>query len=270
MTEIKYLSTTALAKKLDKEAKEVFILLAQAHWMIKVDDRWQLTEKGKFEGGVYLNHPKYGEYVAWPESVVGHGLWRSLPEAPLTATQLGAKLGLPARLLNLVLLDLGWQSRGLKGWLVTSEGRVQGGQQHRAEDSAIPFVTWPERVEHCGALVEAVNALLQGKGVDGRQYKSEQEGRIGAWLYLHGISFSYLRRMDSAPEDVLFYLPESALYIQGWPKVSSADALKSKLAMEEWLKSKSALLLDFDKYQSIAEIDQWLPGALLLHGVLTY
>ena len=270
MSEIKYLSTTALAKTLDKEPKEVFILLAQAHWMIKVDGGWQLTEKGRFEGGVYLNHPKYGDYVAWPESVLTHGLWRSLPEAPLSASQLGAKLGLPARLLNLVLLDLGWQVHGLKGWLLTSEGRARGGQQHRAEESAIPYISWPEKLEHDEALKLAVSALTSGAGVDGRQYMTPAEGRLGAWLYLHGISFSYRRQMQTSPGSVLFYLPAGLVYLHGWETVTSSQALTQKLAMEAWLKSKSCVLIDFERCNAIEEIDRWLPGALLQHGVSTY
>ncbi len=53
----KHLSTTALAKSLNKESKELFILLAQGGWISKIDGHWQLTEKGKFEGGIYINHP---------------------------------------------------------------------------------------------------------------------------------------------------------------------------------------------------------------------
>ncbi|MDN3639685.1 4-alpha-glucanotransferase [Simiduia curdlanivorans] len=270
MSEIKYLSTTALAKTLDKEPKEVFILLAQAHWMIKVDGGWQLTEKGRFEGGVYLNHPKFGDYVAWPETVLTHGLWRSLPEAPLSASQLGAKLGMPARLLNLVLRDLGWQIQGLKGWLLTSEGRARGGQQHRAEESAIPYVTWPEKLEQDEALKQVVRALTSGVGIDGRNYATPAEGRLGGWLYLQGLSFSYRRQMEAGPAPVLFYLPAGLVYLHGWATVASAQALTQKLAMETWLKSKSCVFIDFERCDSIEEIDRWLPGTLLQQGVSTY
>src|SRR5690606_3485277 len=104
----KHLSTTALARLLGKESKELFVLLTSGGWIVKVDNHWQLTEKGKFEGGIYVNHPKYGEYIAWPESVSTHPLFMLLPEAPLTATNLGNKLNLPARLVNLVLAERGW------------------------------------------------------------------------------------------------------------------------------------------------------------------
>src|SRR5690606_40674662 len=67
----KHISTTALARLLAKESKELFILLTGGGWIIKVDNHWQLTEKGKFEGGVYVNHPKYGEYIRSEERRVG-------------------------------------------------------------------------------------------------------------------------------------------------------------------------------------------------------
>src|SRR5690554_7736957 len=65
----KHLSTTALARAIEKDSKELFILLANSGWIVKVDNHWQLTEKGRFEGGTYANHPKYGEYIVWPESL---------------------------------------------------------------------------------------------------------------------------------------------------------------------------------------------------------
>lgn len=275
MSDAGYLSTTALAKQLSKDAKEVFILLSRAHWMIKVDDRWQLTEKGKFEGGVYLQHPKYGDYVAWPAKVVGHAIWQSLPEAPLTATSLGQKLGLPARLLNLLLAELGWQSRGLKGWLLTDAGQNRGGQQHRAEQSAIPYVTWPESAIDLAELNNAVERLQNGRdadgiGIDGRIYESDGLGRLGAWLYLHNFCFASHKAIAGAPTAVSFYLPAQHLIVQLWPQVSGSGELKQKLAMQAWLKSVSHLELEADQVESISALDDILPAALLIRGIVAY
>lgn len=270
MSEIKYLSTTALAKQLHKEAKELFVLLARAHWMIKVDDRWQLTEKGKFEGGVYLHHPKFGDYVAWPESVLTHGIWQSLPEAPLTVSQLGHKFGLPARLLNLLLADLGWQTKGLKGWQITDNGRARGGQQHRAEDSAIPFVMWPESLETLPELMNAVMALQVGAGLDGRHYHDAVEGRLGTWLYLLGVTFALRRTVGGSPLAVSFYLPVEQVFIQCWPSAASSRDLVDKLAMQDWLKGRRVVEFDAEAVGSVSDLDHWLPGKLLLQGVVTY
>lgn len=268
MSEQHHLSTTALARVLGKEPKEVFSLLAWAHWMVKVDERWQLTEKGRFEGGIYLQHPKFGDYVAWPESVQGHAIWRDLPEAPLTVSQLGGKLGLPARLLNLLLAERGWQQKAAKGWLLTEDGHALGGQQHRAEDSYIPFVTWPERLEQEPRLLAAIHRLRQGEALDGRPLKDANHGRVANWLFLHGISFA-VQWGQGLPLPISFYLPGPRIAIQLWEPADGAAAIKQRLAMEQWLKHRPAITLEAVEADDLGRLDQWLPGQLLRAGLVT-
>ncbi len=270
MADIKYLSTTALAKQLAKEPKEVFVLLARAHWMVKVDDRWQLTEKGKFEGGIYLSHPKYGEYVGWPEAIVGHGIWQDLPEAPLTASQIGQKLKLPARLLNLVLAELGWQTPGPKGWVLSDSGRLMGGQQQRAEDSSIPFVTWPESLLARAELVDRAHKLSCGESLDGRTFPSPQFARLGSWLYLQGLAFGINQSVSDAPLPLSFYLPTSQISIQVWPASNSAADIKAKLEQQQWLKGRRAIELDVADLDDLAKLDNQMPPALLNVGLAVY
>lgn len=270
MSDIKYLSTTALARRLGKEAKELFVLLARAHWMVKVDERWQLTEKGRFEGGIYLHHPKFGDYVAWPESVVDHGIWEDLPEAPLTAGQLGQKFNLPARLLNLVLADLGWQVRGVRGWLLTEVGRGLGGQQRRADDSAVPYVTWPERLLDEADLKAMLARLHAGESLDGRGYESPNAAKVGNWLYLHGLSFAFNRSLTGAPMPVSFYLPQSQICLQLWGAPKGSGDIKDKLAQQAWLKSRKYLELEPETAVDMQSLDAQCAAGLLMLGVATY
>ncbi|UTA46379.1 4-alpha-glucanotransferase [Simiduia sp. 21SJ11W-1] len=270
MSDTKYVSTTALAKQLGKEPKEVFVLLARAHWMVKVDDRWQLTEKGKFEGGIYLTHPKYGEYVGWPEAVLQHGIWDDLPEAPLTASQLGQKLGLPARLLNLLLADLGWQAPGPKGWVLTESGRRLGGQQQRAEDSGVPYVTWPETLTSLARLTERAECLRHGGALDGRPQPDAALGRLGNWLYLQGFTYGFNRADLGSPVPVSCYVPRVQLAIAVWSPSDSAEAIKLKLEQQQWLKSARALELDAAQLSDIGLLDALLPPLLLDVGVAVY
>src|SRR5690625_228333 len=137
----RHLSTTALARQMDKESKELFVLLANSGWIVKVDGRWQLTEKGKFEGGLYVNHPKFGDYIAWPEAIQGHPLLTLLAEAPLTATNLGHKFKLPARRVNLLLAERSWFSHAPRGRFVSPGGLALGGQPHGSGHTAVPFVS---------------------------------------------------------------------------------------------------------------------------------
>lgn len=263
-----FLSTTALAKALHKEPKEVFALLARAHWMVKVDDRWHLTEKGRFEGGIYQQHPKFGDYVAWPESIVTHPIWAGLPEAPLSATQLGRHFDLPARLINLLLADLGWQSRGLKGWLLTDFGRLQGGEQKRTEGSNVPYVTWPERLKDGdGDLAGLVQALQTGPALDGRRYPDRRHTDVANWLYLHGFVVAPERQLAGAPGAVSFWLPSATLMVQIWHPARGPDDIQRRLDMDAWLKRQRAIVLPDDFQSGLSALDEWLPGQLLLQGV---
>lgn len=245
----------------------MFALLARAHWMVKVDGRWHLTEKGRFEGGIYQQHPKYGDYVAWPEAVANHPIWAGLPEAPLSATQLGRHFELPARLVNLLLAYLGWQTRGLKGWLLTDFGRLQGGEQQRTEGANVPFVTWPERLKEDGELVALAQALHSGPAFDGRQYPDRRHIDVANWLYLHGFVIAPEKKMAGAPGLVSFWIPAVAVLLHLWPSAKGPDDIQQRMEMDTWLKRQRAIVLPDDFCQGITALDEWLPGQLLLQGV---
>jgi hypothetical protein len=66
---IKYLSTTALSKELNKPVKELFDLLVYTGLIKRIDDNWRLTDKGKSKGGIVKNHPRLGSYIAWDEKI---------------------------------------------------------------------------------------------------------------------------------------------------------------------------------------------------------
>src|SRR5690625_2618449 len=115
-TTTRHLSTTALARQMGKESKDLFVPLANSGWNVKAVGRWQHSEKGKLGGGLYVNQPRFGDYIAWAEAIQAHPLLTLLPEAPLTATNLGHKFKLPARLVNLLLAERGWLSKAPRGW----------------------------------------------------------------------------------------------------------------------------------------------------------
>src|SRR5690606_30835569 len=134
----------------------------------------------------YVNHPKYGEYIAWPESVKTHPVLTLLPEAPLNARTIGHKWNLPARLINLALAERGWIKKAIHGWRLTSVGRSLGGQQHESENTAIPYVTWPESLLDNARLHRVLNALTAKSALclDGHQAHSAEHAFIDNWLYV--------------------------------------------------------------------------------------
>lgn len=280
MTE-KHISTTALARLLNKESKELFVLLTGGGWIVKVDNHWQLTEKGRFEGGIYVNHPKYGEYIAWPESIQHHHLLKLLPEAPLTATNLGHKWNIPARLVNLLLAEKGLIKKHLRGWLLTEKGKKFGGKQQKAEQSAIPFVTWPETLIDDEVLQECVKQLHgdtdpQALSLDGRLVNNAMQRRINNWLYLAQISFArnYSLRFENDIASADFFLPALQMCIECWgdaleKEQDKAAAIVGDLNKQQIYKKNSLDFIEFTA-QTIHEVDEILARALFERGLAVY
>lgn len=283
----KHISTTALARQLHKESKELFILLAQGGWMVKVDNHWQLTEKGKFEGGIYINHPKYGEYIAWPESVQDHPLLRLLPEAPLSATHIGSKVDLPGRLINLLLAERGWIKKHIRGWLLTPRGKAIGGEQHSSEQTGIPYATWPETLLDNPLFLEAIAQIAgepfwQGnnqqintpqscRALSGQHVNSQEELIVENWLYIAGVNHArnYTLRMGSDNINIDFFLPELQVCIDIWSASDNAAALTEKLNKQEFYKKYGYDFIELHD-ETIAQADEVLAKQLLGYGLAIY
>jgi hypothetical protein len=277
----RHISTTALARLINKESKELFVLLTSGGWIAKVDNHWQLTEKGKFEGGVYVNHPKFGEYIAWPESIQHHHLLKLLPEAPLSATNLAHKWDIPARLVNLLLAEKGLIKKHVRGWLLAPKGKKLGGQQHEA-DSGIPFVTWPETLldepEIIASLMQITGdeSLAGHPAMDGHSINNAVQRRIDNWLYLtrtiHARDYSLVWDLDSAAAD--FYLPDAELCIECWAdelglESNRAAVISGELEKNQAYKKHKVACVEF-RDENIHQIDEILARELLRRGIAVY
>ena len=278
----KHISTTALARLLGKESKELFVLLTGGGWIVKVDNHWQLTEKGKFEGGIYVNHPKYGEYIAWPESIQQHPLLKLLPDAPLTATNLAHKWDMPARLVNLLLAERQLLKKHVRGWLLTDKGKLLGGRQHEAESSGVPYTTWPETLLDDPELLLAVQqlrgdtSLTSHLTLDGHQVNNAVQRRVDNWLYLAGIvharNYAFVWALDSLNAD--FYLPQIHFCIECWAdelgqQNNSAGVISSELEKLAIYKKHKLDYIEL-RDENIHQIDEVLARALLKRGLAVY
>lgn len=269
----RHLSTSALAKLLDKESKEIFVLLRAGGWIIKTDNQWQLTEKGKFEGGIYVTHPKYGTYIAWPESVREHPLLAFLPEATLTATQLGHQLGISARLVNALLAEQGFIVRYVRGWRITPQGKVIGGSELISEPSGIPYVVWPETLLQEVTFLKNVQQLTAetltvNTSLDGRPVHSLQQLRVYNWLYLSGIRFAtnYPLRLIGDLQQADIFLPETRLYLELWSAEADANRLAQLLARQAWYEQQHIIFCDLHEHE-LEAIENKLTRVLLDAGV---
>lgn len=272
----KHLSTTALARAIGKESKDVFVLLARGGWILKVDNHWQLTAKGTFEGGIYQNHPRYGDYIAWPESVQQHPIFLTLPEAPVTATTLGQKAGLPARLINLVLAERGWIRKHVRGWCITPAGTALGGQQHENEHSAVPYVTWPETLYEQRDYQTVVTALTDSGesashlSLDGREFSSAAGAAISNWLYLAGVTYAANYALPgSANLRADFFIPEIRLCIDYWNTQGDASVLAAQLERQQRYREQQIAFLEI-REPGLSHLDDVLGRELFRYGIAVY
>jgi len=65
----KYLSTTALSKELGISSKDLFSKFETLNWIERKDNNWLLTESGIIKGA-QTKRGQYGEYIAWPDTIV--------------------------------------------------------------------------------------------------------------------------------------------------------------------------------------------------------
>ena len=64
------ISTTALAKLRQTDAKQLFQELKLAGYINRSEDAWVLTELGEKFGGEYVQHQKFGQFIVWPENLL--------------------------------------------------------------------------------------------------------------------------------------------------------------------------------------------------------
>lgn len=291
MSSVKYLSTTAVAKQLGKEPRELFQLLSDYEWICKFDKRWQLTEKGRFEGGQIRQHPSYGDYIVWPDSLLRHPALDDLPKAPLTATDVGRKLQLEAKQINLLLAEHGLIQPAVKGWRLTPAGKEQGGCQQFSVKTGVPYVTWPEHIVALPTLAQAAE-LLRRPGVasgqnennsaeqrdgtsalDGHSYPSLWLAHVASWLYLHRISFSYRRALIQSPNyRTDFYLPDYAVYIEVWEEPGGADAIQRRLDKQHIydLHNLACIEIDVVQLQQVSDLDELLERRCIEYNIAAF
>jgi phosphatidylserine/phosphatidylglycerophosphate/cardiolipin synthase-like enzyme len=65
----KFLSATALSKELGISSKDLISKIEKLKWIEKKNDEWVLTSLGKSKGAE-LKKGQYGEYIAYPETVI--------------------------------------------------------------------------------------------------------------------------------------------------------------------------------------------------------
>src|SRR5690242_6534881 len=81
----------------------------------------------------------------------------------LSSTRIGKHFGLSNVRINLILVELGWIEKYIKGWVPTDLGNALGANV-REMRSGVPFVMWPESILNNAALSESVSEQSAATG----------------------------------------------------------------------------------------------------------
>ncbi len=289
------ISTSALAKQLEVQTKDLFSKLLQLGYIVKDGENWKLTDLGKTEGGKYQESEKFGRYIVWPENLQ---LNKPTTTQTITATTIGKHFNVSANKVNFILSELGWVKKDVKGWLVTKQGKMQGAVQSEDKNSGIPYVRWPEKIIASKSLIqtmmhvsgEATNGNDQKlatqhateevtfrekfkakhRAADGHFVRSKAEMLIDNYLYMAEIIHAYERKLP-IEEDLYcdFYIPTKKVYIEYWGYENDEKYLnrkKEKIQIYEKYGFKLIQLQDKD----VQNLDDILPKLLLKYGITAY
>lgn len=294
---IKYISTTALAKEIKLQVKDVFKILSDSGLVIRDENNWILTEEGKRKGGIIKEHPRFGSYIAWGEEIKIDPIFIMKEETKklITSTALGVQFGISKFRINPILSELGLVEKAIKGWNVTSLGINFGGEQFEYDKTGIPYVCWDERILTNKRFVDSIKEIqgetiiktsqddtenldlgFRGKfeakhrSADGHYVRSRAEMLIDNWLYMSEIVHAYERRLPIEEEVYCdFYLPVGKVYIEFWGLENDEKYLNrkiEKLRIYEKYGFNLIELVDTD----IQNLDDLLPKKLLKFGIQTY
>ena len=297
---MKHLSTTQLAKSHGMSAKNLFTDLAKQGLIEKEGKSWALTANGKQAGGEYKETTQYGTYIVWPENM-SLGTNQDTPpveKATLTATAIGREFELSANKINFILSEIGWLSKGLKGWVLTNQGGKQGGSQAEDFRSGVPYVRWPESILSSKTLKESVGHVkgtsdvveiekqsqdvapeavgfrdkfeAKHRSADGHFVRSKAEMLIDNWLYMAEIVHAYERKLP-IEEDVYsdFYIPTGKVYIEYWGYENDQKYLARKQKKIDIYNKYGFNLIELQD-KDVQNLDDILPKLLLKHGVQAY
>lgn len=284
------LSTTALAKLRQQDAKELFTELKNAGYINRGDEGWVLTEIGAKFGGEYITHAKFGKFIVWPQNLL---IDRAATSGnTLSATQIGQRFSLPAKKINQLLQELGWLSRTEQGWQVTQSGLTVGGYQREDKETGAQFVVWHDTiirnkrlkqsvVEFSGqdAETHATDKSLSNfrqkfeakhRTLDGHYVRSKGELIIDNWLYMNGIVHAYDRQLP-IEQDVLsdFYLPAGKVYLQYWGSDSGEIDAKQRDKIIALYQEHGFALIEVTP-NDIEHLDERLPSKLREFGIKAY
>jgi len=285
------LSTTALARKLNIPAQQLFTTLRDYGWITRAGESWLLTPKGEFEAGSYKQSRRFGRYIVWPASLEHHPLLAAIESNQRinAASMQRYYPRLHARQINRALAELGLQRHSIIGWELTERGKSLGGLQEESANSGAFYVSWPHEIIDDPVIHrELTRQSDQGQpaaltdegeqdlfasgpiictGIDGHALRTAMETRICDWLYLAQLAHACQRALP-VEELVLadFYVPEGNVYIDCWEADVPAQSLSAKLQKRELYRTLKLRNIEINSVD-IERLDEVLGRGLLAYGI---
>ena len=295
MSKIKQISTSALAKKLSMSKHQLDELLLAAKYIIKNEKGYKLTDLGIKNSGAIKNHAKFGEYIVWDENIEIPNKLITQGKEFYSSTKIANKYNLSARKINLILSEIGFIEKYLKGWTISILGSKNGGIQKENNQNGIPYVEWDESIFTNSAFVsilKEVNGdagestqkkideskdsnfrekfIAKHRATDGHMVRSKAEMLIDNWLYMAEIVHAYERKLPIEEEVYCdFYIPTGKIYIEFWGLENDPKYALRKEKKKEIYKKYGFKLIELTD-EEVFNLDDVLPKMLLKFGVQTY
>jgi len=295
MSIIKQLSTSALAKKMSIPKYQLDEMLLACKYIVKEDNGYSLTDLGKENSGCRKSHPRYGDYLAWNEDIEIPNKLITQGKNFYSSTKLGAKFNLSNRKINMILSEIGFIEKYLKGWTITTLGSQNGGIQKENTKNGIPYVEWSESIfgnstflssikevsgdagEHTQEKINNSKELgfrekfiAKHRATDGHMVRSKAEMLIDNWLYMAEIVHAYERKLPIEEEVYCdFYIPKGKIYIEFWGLENDPKYAKRKETKKNIYKKYNFKLIELTD-EEVFNLDDILPRMLLKFGVETY
>jgi hypothetical protein len=295
MKNTKKISTSALAKKLNLSKYQLDELLLAAKYIKKDEDGYKLTTLGKEKSGIIKKHPKFGEYIAWDEDIKIPNKLISQGKEFYSSTKIANKYNLSARKINLILSEIGFIEKYLKGWTITILGTQNGGIQKEVTSTGVPYVEWDDSIFNNNTFLSILQEVkgeagettqkkidnatdsnfrlkyvAKHRATDGHMVRSKAEMLIDNWLYMAEIVHAYERKLPIEEEVYCdFYIPTGKVYIEFWGLENNPKYLQRKEKKKEIYKKYNFKLIELND-EDVFNLDDVLPKMLLKFGVQTY
>jgi hypothetical protein len=297
-----YLSTSALAVALDMERDELFQVLTRARWIERSNGIWALCKRGVAAGGVlYTEEGQSKGWIKWPPEIMEDELFAEFRTErranAFNATKLGESFGLPADTMNLILAELGWLKKDVRGWVLTENGARLGGQQIEHDQKGYLYVLWPRTLTANRPLRESIKEFLatsmenrassvsneeetpkkaesfrskflpELRAVDGHFVRSRAEVIIDNYLYMNKILHAYERRLPVEEEAYCdWYLPNGEVYVEYWGMEDDPQYRERKQQKLRIYRSHNLQLIELND-SDMMSLDDALPGKLLKFNI---